>query len=79
MRHLYIAGACGSIGRQTLDIVRKNKDEFKVIGLSVGVPLVSGKKRETIKFKINKQRRYELFGINDNDDFEEIDETIQEE
>ena len=36
MRHLYIAGACGSIGTQTLDIVRENPDEFKVIGMSVG-------------------------------------------
>ena len=39
MRYLYIAGACGSIGRQTLDIVRKNKEEFKVVGLSVGSKL----------------------------------------
>lgn len=36
MKHLYIAGACGSIGVQTLDIARNNKDEFKVIGISVG-------------------------------------------
>ena len=36
MKNLYIVGACGSIGRQTLDIVRKSKDEFKVIGMSVG-------------------------------------------
>ncbi len=36
MKHLYIVGACGSIGTQTLDIVRNNGNEFKVIGLSVG-------------------------------------------
>ena len=36
MKNLYIVGACGSIGRQTLDIVRNSKDEFKVIGMSVG-------------------------------------------
>lgn len=36
MKYLYIAGACGSIGTQTLDIVRNNKDKFKVIGLTVG-------------------------------------------
>ncbi len=36
MKNLYIVGACGSIGRQTLDIVRKSKDEFKIIGMSVG-------------------------------------------
>lgn len=36
MRYLYLAGACGSIGTQTLDIVRENPSEFKVIGMSVG-------------------------------------------
>ena len=36
MRYLYIVGASGSIGRQTLDIVRANPNEFKVIGLSLG-------------------------------------------
>ena len=36
MKHLYIAGACGSIGTQTLDIARTYKNEFKVIGISVG-------------------------------------------
>ncbi len=36
MRSLYIVGACGSIGRQTLDIARKYKDEFRVVGISVG-------------------------------------------
>ena len=30
MKHLYIAGACGSIGTQTLDIARTYKNEFKV-------------------------------------------------
>ena len=36
MRYLYIVGALGSIGRQTLDIVRANPNEFKVVGLSLG-------------------------------------------
>lgn len=36
MKYLYILGACGSIGMQTLDIVRKNKDEFQVVAMSVG-------------------------------------------
>ncbi len=36
MRYLYIVGASGSIGRQTLDIVKANPNEFKVVGLSVG-------------------------------------------
>ena len=36
MKYLYIAGACGSIGTQTLDIVRNNKENYKVVGLTVG-------------------------------------------
>ena len=36
MKNLYILGATGSIGTQTLDIVRKNPDKFKVVGMSVG-------------------------------------------
>lgn len=36
MINLYIVGACGSIGQQTLSIVRNNPHEFKVIGMSVG-------------------------------------------
>ena len=36
MRYLYIVGVSGSIGRQTLDIVKANPNEFKVVGLSVG-------------------------------------------
>lgn len=40
---MYIAGACGSIGTQTLDIVRNNKKEFKVIGLTVGSNLDAAK------------------------------------
>ncbi len=36
MKNLYIVGACGSIGTQTLDIVRNSPKEFRVIGMSVG-------------------------------------------
>lgn len=36
MRNIYILGAQGSIGRQTLDVIRTYKDSFKVIGLSLG-------------------------------------------
>ena len=44
MKYLYIAGALGSIGMQTLDIARNNPDEFKVIGLTVGRNLELAKK-----------------------------------
>ena len=36
MKNLYILGSTGSIGTQTLDIVRNQKEDFKVIGMSVG-------------------------------------------
>ena len=36
MRYIYLAGACGSIGTQTLDIIRENPSEFKLVGMSVG-------------------------------------------
>lgn len=36
MKHLYILGACGSIGTQTLDIVRRCPNEYKVVGMSLG-------------------------------------------
>lgn len=36
MKNLYILGSCGSIGTQTLDIVRKNPNEFRVVGMSLG-------------------------------------------
>lgn len=36
MKYLYILGSTGSIGTQTLDIVRNQKDGFKVVGMSIG-------------------------------------------
>lgn len=52
---------------------------YPVVGLSIGIPRVSGKKEQRIKYKINKQKWLEIFGADSEDDFEEIDETIQEE
>ena len=36
MRRIVVLGSTGSIGRQTLDIVRAFPDEFEVVGLSGG-------------------------------------------
>ena len=36
MKDLYLLGATGSIGQQTLDIVRANKDKFNIKAMSVG-------------------------------------------
>src|SRR3989344_5528718 len=34
MKHISILGSTGSIGKQTLDIVRQHPDEYKVVGLT---------------------------------------------
>ena len=52
--------------------------DFPVVGLSVGVPLINGKERVRIKYKINQQKWLEIFGADDPDDFDEVDETIPE-
>ena len=50
MKKLSILGSTGSIGTQTLDIVRNNPSEFKVIGLSVNnnIELL---KKQVLEFK----------------------------
>ena len=35
-KRLVILGSTGSIGRQTLDVVREQRDRFDVIGLAAG-------------------------------------------
>ena len=44
MKELVLLGASGSIGTQTLDIVREFNDKFRVLGLSVGSDLKKAKK-----------------------------------
>jgi len=53
--------------------------DFSIIGLSIGIPYISGKKHKVIKLKVNKRRWFELSGATDDDDFYEVDETIPEE
>ncbi len=36
MKKIVVLGCTGSIGRQTLDIVRAFPDEFEVVGLAAG-------------------------------------------
>ena len=36
MKRLVVLGSTGSIGRQTLDIVRSFPEEFEVVGLAAG-------------------------------------------
>lgn len=52
--------------------------DFPVVGLSIGIPLINGMQSIRIKYKINKQKWLEIFGVDNADDFDEIDETIPE-
>jgi 1-deoxy-D-xylulose-5-phosphate reductoisomerase len=36
MKNIYILGATGSIGMQTIDVIKKHKNDFKIIGMSMG-------------------------------------------
>lgn len=36
MKHICILGSTGSIGTQTLDVVRANPDKFQVVALTAG-------------------------------------------
>jgi len=48
VRSLIILGSTGSVGTQALDVVRRNPDRFKVVGLSAGTnhELLVGQIRE---------------------------------
>ncbi len=52
--------------------------DFPLIGLSIGIPSIIGKAPETLKYKINKQKYYEIFGVNEDEEIYEQDETIPE-
>lgn len=59
MKDLYLLGATGSIGQQTLDIVRMNKDKFNIKAMSVGrdlqksLSLIEEFKPELVCFRNN--------------------------
>lgn len=36
MKRLVLLGASGSIGLQTVDVVKKNKDKFEIVAFSIG-------------------------------------------
>lgn len=67
MKDLYLLGATGSIGKQTLDICRMNKKLFNVVGMSVGrdlelsIKLIEEFKPEIVCFrnKVNINLSYE--------------------
>lgn len=65
------------------DIIDEKRKEIidsisvPIVGLSVGIPRISGKPSKSYQYKINLIKYKELLDVDD--DFEEIDETIYEE
>lgn len=49
-----------------------------IIGLSIGIPRIDGRESKKYTYKVNIIKWRELFDVDD-DDFEEVDETIPEE
>ena len=46
--------------------------------VSIGIPAIRVMERIRLKYKVNKQKWLEIFGADNADDFDEIDETIPE-
>lgn len=67
MEKVLILGASGSIGHQTLDILKANKDKFCLVGFSVGtkVDLIDEILKEfpSVKFICTKNEKYESTNI----------------
>ncbi len=60
MKHIAILGSTGSIGKNTLDVVEKHRDEFKVVALA------ANKDVDTLEQQI-RQYRPRLAALNDSD------------
>ena len=64
MKKIIILGSTGSIGKQTLEIIRKDKNKFKVLLLSTdkNINLIS-KQIKTFKVKyivVTNKKKYEI-------------------
>lgn len=61
MKDLYLLGSTGSIGTQTLDIVRTNRDKFNIVAMSMGrdleksLSLIEEFKPELVCFREKKE------------------------
>ena len=64
-----------SDGRKT---TVKNEAPPVIIGLSIGIPRIDGREAKKYTYKVNVIKWRELFDVDD-DDFEEVDETVPEE
>jgi len=69
MKSLSILGSTGSIGTQTLDIVKNNPSEFKVVGLT------TNKNIELLKKQIDEFKP-EAVGVMDNEKADELKQNV---
>ena len=87
MKKIIILGSTGSIGKQTLEIIRKDKNKFKVLLLSTdkNINLIS-KQIKTFKVKhivVTNKKKYEILKkrfrkIKIFSDFNKIDKELKE-
>ena len=87
MKKIIILGSTGSIGKQTLDILKKDKKKFKVVLLSTdkNIDLLL-KQIKTFNVKnvvVSNQKKYEILkkklkNINVLPDFEDLDKNIRD-
>lgn len=61
-----------------LEKLMKLNTEQPFIGLGIGMPIIAGMEPVHANYKINKQKQREIFGIDPDDDFEEVDPSIPE-
>ncbi|MCU1677652.1 MAG: 1-deoxy-D-xylulose 5-phosphate reductoisomerase [Frankiales bacterium] len=53
MREIVVLGSTGSIGTQTLDLVRRNPDRFRVVGLAAGGDRIEDLAQQALEFGVD--------------------------
>jgi 1-deoxy-D-xylulose-5-phosphate reductoisomerase len=53
MRSIVILGSTGSVGTQALDVVRRNRDAFRVVGLAAGGSNVETLAEQALEFQVD--------------------------
>lgn len=59
-------------------ILEEINNRHPLIGLGIGMPVMKGMESVTANYKINKQMQKEIFGVTPDEDFEEVDDTVEE-
>ena len=52
VREIVVLGSTGSIGTQTLDLVRRNPDRFRIVGLAAGGDRIDDLARQALEFGV---------------------------